>query len=60
MSLPDHLLTEDDEYWCEDHRAPRPCRACRVEFEMEQAEWAEDMKAEEELEREYDERESNP
>lgn len=38
MSLPDWLLEEPDDLYCEEHRCELPCRICRAEAAIERAE----------------------
>lgn len=48
MSLPDRDLDPEDVQVCEDHGQARPCRTCRDQYLIEQAE------------ANYEERESSP
>lgn len=38
MSVPDKDLDEDDVEWCDEHDLDRPCRICRDQYLIEQAE----------------------
>lgn len=38
MSVPDKDLDEEDREWCAEHWLDRPCRICRDQYLIEQAE----------------------
>ena len=38
MSVPDKDLDEEDREWCAEHGLDRPCRICRDQYLIEQAE----------------------
>ena len=44
MSLPDRDLDPEDVQVCEDHGQARPCRTCRDQYLIEQAEAMKDMR----------------
>lgn len=38
MSVPNKFLDPDDDEWCAEHGLDRPCRICRDQYLIEQAE----------------------
>lgn len=44
MSVPDKDLDEEDYEWCDEHELARPCRICRDQYLIEQAEAIRDMR----------------
>lgn len=44
MSVPEYQLDEDDVAICEEHGQARPCRTCRDQYLIEQAEAMKDQR----------------